>query len=57
MKDFEEKGMLVPDEIMKELLTQILLENREEKGILFDGYPRTKPQVDTLISLLKDNKQ
>ena len=57
MKDFEEKGMLVPDEIMKELLTQILLENKQGKGIIFDGYPRTKPQVDTLISLLKDNKQ
>ena len=57
MKDYEEQGMLVPDEIMKALLTQILVENRKEKGIILDGYPRTKPQVDTLLSLLKENKQ
>jgi adenylate kinase len=53
MKEYEEKGMLVPDEIMEELLTQIIVENEKEKGIIFDGYPRTSAQVDTLIQLLK----
>jgi adenylate kinase len=57
MKEYEEKGMLVPDEIMEELLTQIIVENKKEKGIIFDGYPRTSPQVDTLIKLLKENNK
>jgi len=57
MKDFEEKGMLVPDEIMKDLLRQILVENNQEKGIILDGYPRTPPQVQTLVNLLQENKQ
>lgn len=57
MKEYEEKGMLVPDEIMEELLTQIIVENEKEKGIIFDGYPRTSPQVDTLIKLLKENNK
>lgn len=52
MEAYEEKGMLVPDEIMENLLTQILIENENEKGIILDGYPRTSPQVDTLIDLL-----
>jgi len=57
MKDYEEKGMLVPDEIMEELLQTILQENRDEKGIIFDGYPRTIPQVDTIINLLERNNE
>ena len=52
MEAYEEKGMLVPDEIMEKLLTQIIIENESEKGIILDGYPRTSPQVDTLIDLL-----
>lgn len=54
MKEYEEKGMLVPDEIMEELLTQVIVENENEKGMILDGYPRTSPQVDTLIKLLKE---
>lgn len=58
MKEYEEKGMLVPDELMEKLLSHIVLENKNQKGIIFDGYPRTIPQVDTLINLLADhNKQ
>ena len=54
MKEYEEKGMLVPDEIMEELLTQIIIENEKERRIIFDGYPRTSSQVDTLIKLLNE---
>jgi adenylate kinase len=57
MKEYEERGLLVPDEIMEELLTQIIVENEKEKGIIFDGYPRTSPQVDTLIKLLNDHNK
>jgi len=57
MKEYEEKGMLVPDKIMEKLLTQVIVENEKERGIIFDGYPRTSSQVDTLIKLLEENNK
>jgi len=54
VQDFDERGLLVPDEVMKDLLTQIIAENLKEKGIILDGYPRTTPQVDTLIRVLEN---
>ena len=53
LSQYEEKGDLVPDSIMKTLFSQILDENKEGIGILLDGYPRTKPQVDDLLELVK----
>ncbi|HEY4335009.1 MAG TPA: nucleoside monophosphate kinase [Puia sp.] len=53
MSRYEEKGDLVPDSIMKALFGQILDENKQRKGILLDGYPRTKPQVDDLLELVQ----
>ncbi|KAF2081038.1 adenylate kinase family protein [Flavobacterium sharifuzzamanii] len=53
MSQYEEKGDLVPDSIMKDLFSKILDENRNAKGIILDGYPRTKPQVNDLLELVK----
>lgn len=53
MAEYEEKGDLVPDSVMKALFSQILDENKATKGIILDGYPRTVPQVDDLIALVK----
>jgi len=50
---YEEKGDLVPDSVMKELFSRIIDEHIQENGILLDGYPRTKPQVDDLLELTK----
>ncbi len=52
MSEYEERGDLVPDSMMKTLFGQIIDENLEKKGIILDGYPRTKPQVDDLIDLV-----
>ncbi|WP_109098518.1 nucleoside monophosphate kinase [Aquimarina sp. AU58] len=52
MSEYEEKGNLVPDSIMKELFGQILDENKANGGIILDGYPRTEVQVDDLIELV-----
>lgn len=54
MTDYEENGNLVPDEIMQTLIGQIIDENSGGKGIILDGYPRTKSQVDTILNLLAD---
>lgn len=56
MTEYEENGSLVPDDIMKDLIGQIIDENLLEKGIILDGYPRTKSQVDTILNLLTDKK-
>ncbi len=52
MSEYEEKGDLVPDAIMKDLFSKILDENKSNKGIILDGYPRTIPQVDDLLELV-----
>lgn len=57
MAGFEEKGDLVPDAIMKKLFGQIIDENMKEKGMILDGYPRTKTQVDDLIELTRSRNQ
>jgi adenylate kinase len=57
MTEYEEKGNLVPDSIMKNLLGRIVDENCNEVGIILDGYPRTENQVDTLIELLHEKGQ
>lgn len=51
-KSYEENGNLVPDDIMLGLIGQIIDENLHQKGIILDGYPRTAPQVDTILDLL-----
>ncbi|MFL5742798.1 MAG: adenylate kinase family protein [Flavisolibacter sp.] len=56
MTDYEENGILVPDGVMEQLIGQIVDENLHAKGIILDGYPRTKSQVDTLVSLLTRKK-
>lgn len=52
MQQYEENGELVPDSIMEALFSQILDENKSERGVILDGYPRTKPQVDDLLRLV-----
>jgi len=53
MLDYDEKGELVPDEIMKKLLDKIIEENINASGIILDGYPRTIPQVHDLINVIQ----
>ncbi|OXB09947.1 adenylate kinase [Flavobacterium plurextorum] len=53
MSRYEEKGDLVPDTIMKNLFSNILDENITANGIILDGYPRTEPQVNDLLELVK----
>lgn len=52
MCEYEEKGDLVPDSIMNALFSKILDDNKSKVGIILDGYPRTIPQVDDLITLV-----
>jgi len=47
-KKFMDRGELVPDEIVIELVKRRVEESDCRKGFIFDGFPRTIPQADAL---------
>lgn len=47
-KQIMEKGELVPDSIMIDLMKERLKESDCKKGFLLDGFPRTLPQAEAL---------
>ena len=53
VKSYVEKGLLVPDDIVIEVLKQRLNEVPKGKGFILDGYPRTIDQAKTLEGIAK----
>lgn len=53
VKVYVEKGLLVPDEIVIEVLKQHLNKIPKGKGFILDGYPRTLQQAKTLEGITK----
>lgn len=49
-----DKGFLVPDSIVIEMIKSILETNTDAKGFIFDGFPRTVEQAKALDELLED---
>lgn len=52
-KDFMDKGLLVPDELVTNMLTVRISSSDVKKGFILDGYPRTLAQAKTLEEILK----
>jgi adenylate kinase len=52
-KNFMDKGQLVPDEVVIGMISSALDNNKNAKGFLFDGFPRTEAQSEALDKLLK----
>ncbi|MED5271870.1 MAG: adenylate kinase, partial [Candidatus Thermoplasmatota archaeon] len=52
-KGYMEAGDLVPDELILSLIEQRLKEDDAKKGVLFDGFPRTIPQAESLAKITK----
>ncbi|MFH1319864.1 MAG: adenylate kinase [Bacteroidota bacterium] len=50
-----DKGVLVPDEVVVGMIGSKLDENNKAGGFIFDGFPRTIAQAETLDELLEDN--
>ena len=48
VKDYVQKGMLVPDNIVINVLKKRLVQSDCAKGYILDGYPRTVPQAEAL---------
>ncbi|QIA07028.1 adenylate kinase [Draconibacterium halophilum] len=54
-KNFMDKGELVPDEVVIGMIKSKLDANKDAKGFIFDGFPRTVDQAKALDVLLNDN--
>jgi adenylate kinase len=51
-KSFMDKGQLVPDEVVIEMISSALDNNPQANGFLFDGFPRTNAQAEALDKML-----
>ena len=51
--EFIKSGALVPDGVIVNLVAERLKEKDCEQGFLFDGFPRTIPQAQSLDEILK----
>ena len=54
-KNYMEKGELVPDSVVIGMIKSKLESNKDSKGFIFDGFPRTVDQAKALDDLLNDN--
>ncbi|MEQ8908563.1 MAG: adenylate kinase [Vicingaceae bacterium] len=52
-KAFMDKGELVPDELVIDMIEKCLQKYSDSKGFIFDGFPRTTEQARALDSLLQ----
>jgi adenylate kinase len=55
-KSFMDRGQLVPDEVVIEMISSALDNNPQANGFLFDGFPRTTAQAEALDKLLNQKK-
>ncbi|MCK4597829.1 adenylate kinase [bacterium] len=53
-RSYMERGQLVPDALMTELVIQRLEKEDCQQGFILDGFPRTINQAETLDDLLKE---
>ena len=56
-KSFIDKGELVPDEVVVEIVAEALEDDKYQSGCIFDGFPRTVYQSESLDSILENKGQ
>lgn len=52
IKSYVEKGLLVPDDIMLDIVKERLASNKSKNGFILDGFPRTVSQAKALKQLV-----
>lgn len=52
VKEVVERGDLVSDELMLDLVVERLAQDDCQKGFMLDGYPRTLPQAESLLAMM-----
>ena len=50
-------GQLVPDEVVVGMINSCVDQNMDAAGFLFDGFPRTEPQAQSLDALMEQKKE
>jgi adenylate kinase len=53
--EFNNNGILVPDEITIAMLKGVLDDNKSANGFIFDGFPRTVAQAEVLDQFMSQN--
>ena len=53
--EYSSKGLLVPDDLVAQIVEKFYHNNKSEKGILFDGYPRNIKQAKHLINVIQND--
>ncbi len=54
-KSVMDKGELVSDDIVIGMMRNKIRQNKDAKGLVFDGFPRTTAQAEALDKLLEEN--
>ena len=55
-KAYMDKGHLVPDEVTIKMLNAEVEKNPEANGFIFDGFPRTAAQAESLAQLMDEKE-
>lgn len=55
-KSFMDNGDLVPDEVTIDMLKAEVNDNSEANGFIFDGFPRTESQAESLDAFLMEKE-
>lgn len=54
VKDYLDKGKLVPDQLITDMVKDWLISKKDSnKNIILDGFPRTKEQAESLLKIIK----
>ncbi len=56
-KKLMSKGQLVPDEVVVGMIQSCMDQNADAEGFLFDGFPRTESQAQSLDALMEQKKE
>ncbi|GGG14696.1 adenylate kinase [Dokdonia pacifica] len=52
--EYSSKGLLVPDHLTAQIVERFYHNHKNEKGILFDGYPRNTIQAEHLLQVIAE---
>lgn len=52
-KKFMDQGLLVPDEVVIGMISSTIDQEKNARGFIFDGFPRTRDQAEALDKLLE----
>jgi len=56
-KKLMDEGLLVPDEVVIRMISNKLDANKDARGFIFDGFPRTVAQAEALDRLLESKNE